>query len=63
MRSFGQHRLTELPDNYTRCDADVERVLCAKLRYLQAIIGHVDHMLLNSFHFVAKDDGVFGIRR
>ena len=54
--SFG-----ELPDDDAGGGADVEGVLGAKLGNLNAAIRGIDHFLVNSFHFVAEDEGVFGV--
>ena len=54
--SFG-----ELPDDDASGGADVERVLGAKLRNLDATIGGIDHFLVNSLDFIAKDNSVFGV--
>ena len=47
-----------MPKHDAGCDADVQAVLCAVLRYLEAAVAHIDNLLLNAFHFVAKHDSI-----
>ena len=45
----------QLPYHHARRDADVEGVLRAKLRYFEATVARIDHLLVDALHVVAKD--------
>ena len=47
-----------MPDDNASSGADVEGVLGAELRNLDAAIGSIDHLLMHPFDLVAEDDGV-----
>ena len=50
----------EFPNDDACSGAHVEGVLRSILRYLDATIGGIDHFLMDAFHFVTKNYGVFG---
>ena len=52
------HRFKKMPHDYGCRAGDVERVLGATLRDFQTAVGHVHHLLLHAFHFVAQHEGV-----
>ena len=50
---------SKFPNDDACCGAHVERMFRAKLGNLDATIGGIHHLLVNSFHFVAEDDRDF----
>lgn len=44
----------KLPDNNASSNADIQRMLCTKLRNFQAAITHIYDVLLYAFYFVSK---------
>lgn len=51
------HPPGKLPKDDACRDGDVERVLGAVLRYLDAAVAMVDNLLMHALHLVTKDDG------
>lgn len=56
-----QELLCNLPDHDACRHADVQRVLCAELRYLKTSVGKVYHLLVYAFHLVAEHHGVAAV--
>ena len=57
LQQFGK-----LPNHDAGCYADIQGMLGAKLRNLQAAIAHIHNVLLYALHLVTEDDGVaFGM--
>ena len=61
MSVTGKESFGKFPDDNAGGGADIEGMLGAKLRNLDATIGGIDHFLVNSLDFIAKDEGVFGV--
>lgn len=49
-----------MPYRYARRYGDIQRVFRTILRYLKAIVTHVNDVLSHPFHLVAEDDGKWG---
>ena len=61
--SVGKHQPAgEVIDDDARRDRHVHRVLSAKLRYLKAPVAQVDHLLVHTFHLIAKHNGIAAAR-
>ena len=52
------HLLRYFPHHDTSRNAHVERVFRAKLRYLYATVGGIDHLLMHALHLVAEHQSV-----
>ena len=48
----------KLPDNNASSNANIQGMLCTKLRNLQAAIAHIHDVLLYTLHLVAEDYGI-----